>query len=420
MNRRIPGYRAPDPKPVEKVELSEKHFTLRLVIVIASLAVALVAIGFGIYSLLTTEAGWREIAATAYEKGNLSSEFVFQYELGRDGRSATKEYKQLTAYYTDLVNEAYHLFHSEECVEGVHNVAWLNAHPNETATVSETLYQAFSLMQERKSRLLYLGPVYADYACLYLCENDTDSADYDPHRNAEAAAYYAAVCAFAGSDDHITLELLSGNQVRLSVSAEYLAFAEQHHIGTFIDFAWLKNAFIADFLADRLTGAGYTAGYLLSYDGYARGLDDTPYTYGIYDKTADGVYPAARVTPAQRVAAVTLCAYPTAPLDDFRFYVSDSGFVRTPYIDPADGFDRAAVNDLFVYSPGGSCAGIALAVAPIYTSDTLDEGALAALQGEGIRFVRCADRTVRYNDPTLSLTDLFSQNGVTYTARLVG
>lgn len=37
------------------------------------------------------------------------------------------------------------------------------------------------------------------------------------------------------------VELLGGNQVKLSVSDDYLAFAEKNFISDFIDFSWMKT-----------------------------------------------------------------------------------------------------------------------------------------------------------------------------------
>lgn len=73
----------------------------------------------------------------------------------------------------------------------------------------------------------------------------------------------------------MNVELLGGNQVKLSVSDDYLAFAEKNFISDFIDFSWMKNAFITDYVADVMIDNGYTLGSLTSYDGFTRNLDQT-------------------------------------------------------------------------------------------------------------------------------------------------
>ena len=61
----------------------------------------------------------------------------------------------------------------------------------------------------------------------------------------------------------------------MSVSDDYLAFAEKNFISDFIDFSWMKNAFITDYVADVMIDNGYTLGSLTSYDGFTRNLDQT-------------------------------------------------------------------------------------------------------------------------------------------------
>ena len=111
-----------------------------------------------------------------------------------------------------------------------------------------------------------------------------------PRENKETAAYFEEFLTYANDPDAVDLELLGDNRVRLHVSEEYLAFAAENGIDSFIDFYWMKNAFIVDYLAESLADAGFTNGSISSYDGFVRNLDerDVSYSFNIYDRVITG------------------------------------------------------------------------------------------------------------------------------------
>lgn len=183
--------------------------------------------------------------------------------------------KALTLLYTDSIVKAYKMFSMDESFEGITNVYDLNRHPNETMVVDDALYHAFELIAETGNRAIYLAPVYTEYDNLFFCNDDSETVNYDAYQNGEVAAYFSEVAAYSNDPSDVNVELLGGNQVRLSVSDDYLAFAEKNFISDFIDFSWMKNAFITDYVADVMIDNGYTLGSLTSYDGFTRNLDQT-------------------------------------------------------------------------------------------------------------------------------------------------
>ena len=91
---------------VERVELKSTHLGLRFIAFVLCLALGLSALGFGIYSLLTTEPGWARIEATTNE-AYVAGDFVFDYLLGE---GATAQRKALTTLYTQQCLELGRLF----------------------------------------------------------------------------------------------------------------------------------------------------------------------------------------------------------------------------------------------------------------------------------------------------------------------
>ena len=61
MSRFSRGDKTPRVKPVQKIELSEKNIPLRIALVVLCIAIAALAIGWGVSKALNVEPGWQMI-----------------------------------------------------------------------------------------------------------------------------------------------------------------------------------------------------------------------------------------------------------------------------------------------------------------------------------------------------------------------
>ena len=407
--------------PVERIELSWENYKVRLIAAAVFLAVGVWLLARTAAGFLGTEPGWQTIEANSGTEASSASSFTLLYELGSGELSATAEKRALTETYTEAAAAAYRLFSAGEGFEGVTNVYDLNRHPNEVLTVDGALYEAFALLERYGDRSVYLGPVYEIYNGLFSCGEDWQTVDFDPYVNPDIAAFCAEAAAYARDPESVRVELLGDGQVRLHVSEEYLAFAGNSETSRFVDFYWLTNAFIADYLAQALSGQGYTHGALASYDGFIRNLDSREGTYALdlYDREGAVVYPAAVMRYQGPKSIVYLRGYPAGSQDNWRFYQMDSGEIRTAYVDAADGLSKSAADDLICCSGTAGCAETLLRVIPVYVADTLRGSELSALAADGVCAVWPEDQVLYYTDPTLVLTDLYSGGAVRYAARLV-
>lgn len=361
----------PHPKPVKKIELSEKHFSRRLFLAILLFVVGCAAMIWGISGFFSGQNGWTEIAVRSDAEINCGEDFTFLYELGAGEESATVEQKKVSKIYSDAAVEAYEAFNADESFEGVGNVYTLNHSPNEAVEISPALYQALEIIVDSGDRKLYLGPVYEMYDDLFFCTDDAQTADFDPYQNSEIAAYYQEIADFARDENAVQIQLLGDNQAKLYVSDEYLAYAKENEIETYLDFFWMKNAFIADYLADTLTQAGCTHGAISSYDGYTRCLDsreDVNYTLPTYTYTDDGVTQGDDFTYTGPMSIVTLRDYPLTEKDSLHYYQFVSGEIRTCYLDPADGKCKSTVHELTETSADKSCGELLLKISGKFIS----------------------------------------------------
>ncbi len=291
-----------------------------------------------------------------------------------------------------------------------HNVRYLNVHPNEEIEVEAPLYEAFSKIEASGDRSLYLAPVYEIYDGVFYCDDPVRTADFDPRQNDALRGWFAKVCAFALDPAQVNLELLGHSRVRLSVSDEYLSFAKEEEIESFIDFYWMKNAFIADYLAKRLIEGGFTVGTLSSFDGFSRSLDTgsaTEYSLNLYDGS-DGVIRTPGVLHYQGAQSIVcLRSYPLNESANRYYAEVPDGSICTPYLDTADGLCKSAVNDLTAYSESLGCADILLKLIPVYIAEEFDSQALFSLSKDGIQSIYfengkaiCTDDAARIEEET--------------------
>ena len=388
-----------------KIELTQKNLPLRIALFAVAVAVAIAAFGYGISALLNQEPGWNEIKV-ASGAPNCSRDFILNYYLGGGEVSASVESKQLSTLYTKATEDAFRLFSNEYTAEDFHNIQYVNAHVNQEITVEPGLYTALEQIVKAKNRSIYLAPVYMEYQRMFLCEADAEAAQYDPVRQPELAEYISKICTFAHDSQMINIQLLGENRVRLHIDQAYLEFAEENGIEVYLDFSWMTNAFIADYIAQMLIDNGFTRGYLASYDGFTRNLWQGEQTFGLNVFAQEGndiVMPATVEYPGGN-SVVTLRSFPLSETDRWHYYAFLDGRIASLLIDPVTGKEMRAVSALTCYSATGGCADILLAMAPLYLSEQLDTQALNDLVQQGIYAFYPEENVIFCNDPALKIT----------------
>lgn len=406
----------PPVPPVKTIEVSDSNRKWKIVAIVLLLALGVTLIATAIAGFLTTEPGWETIQAGDVQD-SCAGDFVFLYLLGDGEKAPNLEQREIAARYTQLTKDAYQIFHEEQLFEGVHNVAYLNAHPNEEVEIPKVLYDAFATLEQHQNRQLYLAPLYQEYIGLFLSDEDWNAELYDPTKNAEQQQYFDEVLSFTGDENAVALELLGNNRVKLRISDAYVAYAATHEITQFINFYWMKNAFIADYLAQGMISAGYTKGTISSFDGFSRNLDTTEqsYQFNLFDRVGEISFRAGTLGYSGVKSFVSLRNYPMSELAVQLYYQWADGSFTSCHIDPADGKSKSAINDLTGYSRTLSCAEVLLRLCPVYMTENLDTEALAALPGQGVETVYCKDSVIYTSDAKVTVTELYEKDSVKYT-----
>lgn len=392
-----------EPNPINRIELSEKNTTLRWIAVIALLIIGAVGITTGIMSLLNKETGWQRVQVVPQER-SCSENFILQYNFSGSGAEATAVNSKLQAAYGDACVKAYQVFTPDEAISGMQNLYYVNHNPNKTIAVDPLLYAAFEKMDG--TPWLYLGPAYAHYNNVILNADDAMVDDLDPEVSDEANAYVGKIAAFAGDREAVSLELLGNNQVILRVSKDYLAFAAEEEIENFIDFGYLTNAFIIDYLAETLIAEDLTEGYIVSADGYTRNLDSAhTFSFNIFDRVENLVFPAAVMDYRGPISMVFLKDYPTAN-SDVNYRGREDRFLHL-FVDPVDGICRTSMENLVSYSYDMDCADVALAMLPSFVGSNFSVP-------EGVFSVWCEEDLICYDDETVSFSQVLESEEMSY------
>jgi len=420
MSRRSGNRELPQLERVEKIELSDKNIGWRLSFFILFVVIAATAFASCVNSFFSKDPGWYQIETNSSDEAHCGNEFVFMYNLGVSG-NATKENKELSILYTEACEMAHKLFHNKETFEGVNNVCYINQHPNEVIEVDPGLYKAFWVIDNYNNRNIYMAPVYNQYDEIFYCDDDSQLVNYDPRLSEEVAADYAEIAVFANDSEMVDLKLLGDNKVQLYVSEEYLAYAEENYITDFIDFFWMKNAFVADYLAEEMIASGYPHGTISSFDGFIRAMDssDGSYSFNIYDRVDLTIYQAAVMQYEGPQSLVYFRDHMMSEMDWLHYYVLSNGEVRNAYVDVADGVSKAATDSFYAYGKDMSCAEVLMQALPVYVAEELSVEAVAQLAEAGVYSVYCEDGVIKYNDTSITFADVLDDESMKYTTELV-
>lgn len=382
--------------PVKHIELDEKKIKPRLILTIVFFIIAIIAITYGVVSMNSTDDGWRTVEVSSKLDGSCIPEIAFQYNLGASGIAAGVEYRELSKVYTEAADNATKFFNNRYYVD-TSNLRTLNDSPNSDVAVAQELYDALKLLSDSGRREIFYAPYYDEYTSLFLCVDENEAYNFDPKRNPEVEQYINSLSAYVGDENHVSLTFGENNTLRLNVSDEYLAFAEEYGITSYVDLYWMKNAFVVDYIAEKLTENGFYFGSLSTFDGYVRNLDKgSGYIYGfnLYDKVGDTVNPAAIMKYSGQISVVNYRSYPMTDLDAPYYSEDADGNTLSKYIG-GNGYPASATGSLVMFSREKSCAEILVSTMEYYLADTLDTAAIESIPE--ISCVYCEDSKVVTN-----------------------
>lgn len=366
--------REPAVRRKQRIELNDTNVPARLFVLGFALLVAILAFGAAISAHFSVKPGWQEVEASS-PKTPASQSFVLSCKIGET--APNQELRAVTAVYTQSLDTSYQAL-SSAAIEGVSNLYSLNSQPNTDVVVDPLLYQAFEMLNAAACRYVYLAPLLVQYDALFASTYDEEAAAYDPAQDDGAAEFAAEIAAFAANPAQVQVRLAWENTLRLEVSEEYLQYAAENEITSFVDLGILRNAFLCDAVAQAMEAMGGEASrnvVISSYDGYTRNLSRDSFSLDLFDVVDDQVIRAGTVSYAAPAALVSLRSFPVSAHDRANYYVYADGTACHPYLS-TDGLPQAACAELVALSKSGSAAALAISALSAYTGGSLE--ALAA------------------------------------------
>ncbi len=390
-------------KPVEKVEVSEKHIILRVVILIIAILGVIGSVIFIIVNLSTKDKGWTRIELS---KNRLNDSYYFYYNLGDE---PTKEYKELTNLYKAHLEKAYILFDAEEEFEGVNNVYYINNNPNKEITVDSLLYNSIKEVMDSGSNTIFMGGIVSYYDAVIL-GSASNATYYDIKTNDVMKERANKYISYINDTNHFEFKLLGDNKVKLYESEEFMKFLSDYEVDV-LNFSYLKNAFILDYLDQVFSSKLYKSGYIYSLDGYLLNLGShIEYTFDVLDETDSKVSKIASLKYAEKRNIVTFKNTITSSADLNYIKVLNDNTRRTYYIDNTDGISKEGVRYLTGYSSTNSLSKIALEMEKAYIADTFDSSLL-----KNNNYIWLNDKDINYTEEGLKFTTVIDGYKAVYT-----
>ena len=358
--------RDPPIRPKTRLEVSDEHLTIRVVCMVVSIAVAALAFGVVLNSVFSTKTGWQQIEPVDPETG-IAQDFLLCYHIGQSAQSPRDELRAVSSGYSKAIDHAYRVLSNVE-LEPYVNLYTLNAQPNTAITVDPLTYRAFAQIEESGSRLPYFAPLTSLYHSLFACTYDEEAEKFDPARSEDQAQFAREIADFANDPDSVQVKLLPENTLRLEVSPEYLAYAAENEVESFVDFGILLNAFLCDAVADTLEEHGYVNGYVTSFDGFTRAMCTDEFGLNVFDLVqgeARQLGTALYNTPG---AIVSCRSFPILEKDAAIYYTYSDGTRCTPYLNDR-GLSGAACASLNTFSDELTTAQLALRTLAAYAGE---------------------------------------------------
>ncbi|MDO4377938.1 MAG: hypothetical protein Q4C64_02145 [Erysipelotrichia bacterium] len=385
-------------KSNSKIEYTSKNLQLRKVLFIVFILVALFSFGIAAKNLFSWQPEYRIVENNVVD-GN---EVILKY-----CADSKAEYEAVKNIYNESYQKIYNLLDESSIYEGTNNIAYINAHPNQKIKVDGLLYEQLNLLAEYDNNSIALAPIYELYKGMFSCDADYQLVDYDPLLNAEIAEYVQKLLSFINDKNHLSIELFEDNYVELHVSDQYRQFAQENDINSYIDFYWLKNSFIIDYIAQQLLASGYDQGVLSCYNGYFRFLSNDALTYHYYDLVSDdSIELIADLNYAQPVAGVQYRSYRLLDFDFLINYTLENGEKRTCYIDNKDGLSKAPLSSLNIYSYQDNCTNLLLKSMKYYITDNFK---WEELDKQDFYYYYLEGLQLNYNDKNLDIEVVYPQ-----------
>lgn len=354
--------------------VNTEHRTLRIVLFVLALAVAVTAFTTGVLQIGHKDTGYQTVAAEPDSDAvGYANDVTFKYYLEGSSNEIKEQLKAVTSAYSATMKRAYKFLDASKEYPGYTNIATINKAINSgsgasgdiavSAELYEILKTAYDYSRRSEGFNLFAGELYAYWNSILSLE---DPAPFDPALEQDEAYRLSKLAAETALVTDFRIEFADDEQhiIRVNVSKHYmellgeLELPETLEDGGYIilDLNLLHDAFLVDWVADELERQQYTDGYLETSSDLMRSLSGhNRGEYCLYDFSA--AEPAAAVTiPVNESLAVSLFRnVPVGEKEFGRYYVQVDGekIARSQYIHSFEGQSSRLIANSYVIDTEG-------------------------------------------------------------------
>ena len=252
-----------------KLEVSNRHVTLRIVVTAVAFVVAVIAFTIGVVSIGHKDSGYHAIEAKVDAEALLYNNAVtLKYWFDGSTNDIKRGINALTEVYTPVLAASYKQLDPHNLYTGMNGIATLNLNPGREIVVSEHLYavlkDAYSRTLEGRGYNMFAGDLYNEWKSILILD---EPQAFDPAFNSAQAQRISEVASQVSDLSNFSLEFLDDNTctVRFSVSDSYVRFCNSYEIESMpLDLNLLHDAYLMDWIATVLLAEGYDTGYLFT------------------------------------------------------------------------------------------------------------------------------------------------------------
>ena len=256
-------------------EESRSYVKIMLISGVLLLAATLILLTV-VKNAVEVEPGWYSVDSAEREDFPLyDSGIHFTYYCDGDSTVIRTEQKKLAAAYSEKLLEIRKLLDPKQSFGDLVNLAWLNAHPNQTATLDEPLFDILRDAAAANATGPYAGALWSEWQTMIV---SSDAAAYDPLVDPDARARIRELADAANAPGAAMLELDETNHTAcLRLSEDYLAAAEAGEYGPALDLGYLTEAYALLYVRAELEAEGWKTGYFrLPCPPFRRAISSCP------------------------------------------------------------------------------------------------------------------------------------------------
>lgn len=272
----------------DKIVVSVKHKTLRIICFAISVVVGIGAFSYAIWKITNKEPDYYEIKADPDEAVPLYANGIKLtcYFGGQSGDIKTGMAEARTAYSNSL-KWIYQLLDADQTHEGFINIATINQSLGQDIKLPKELFailkDAYERTCEQNGYNMFAGALYEEWNSILVLQ---EPGEYDPLINESESERIKRIAEATADLSNFSFDIIDieTHTVRISVSDKYMQLIKELELsGTIVDLNVLKEAYMLEYIVPQLNRAGYTRGYITTESGLSYALkENTDGHYFLY------------------------------------------------------------------------------------------------------------------------------------------